>query len=298
MGKLKVLDLFSGIGGFSLGLERIGGFETIAFCEIEPFPRKVLQKHWPDVPIFEDVRTLHATDLPRAVDVICGGYPCQPFSLAGKRQGAEDDRHLWPEIDRLLREFSSTGKKPSWCVFENVAGHINMGLDSVLADLEGQGYTAWPLVIPACAVDAPHRRDRVWIVAHAENIGRVQSENVQELKDGAAAFRAGDFVPTRGITIDRCAEKRRDRFFIPNSTDTRVEGVRQREDGVCESGTMADATQQLLDRGGDTGEDGGHESANTRGNAPHANQQGLEERSRRGSRNTHPPPYRALSVAS
>jgi DNA (cytosine-5)-methyltransferase 1 len=148
---LRVLDLFSGIGGFSLGLERTGGFRTVAFCEIEPFPRKVLAKHWPDVPIFEDVRKLHAEDLPEPVDVICGGYPCQPFSIAGKRKGAEDDRHLWPEIARLLRELDAIRRKPAWCLFENVTGHVNLGLNQVLADLESQNYTAWPLIIPACA---------------------------------------------------------------------------------------------------------------------------------------------------
>ena len=162
--KLKVLDLFSGIGGFSLGLERTGGFETVAFCEIEPYPRKVLAKHWPDVPIYEDVKELtyerlEADGLGR-IDLICGGYPCQPFSTAGQRRGAEDDRHLWPEVKRLMATI-----RPTWGLFENVAGHISMGLDEVLSDLEVEGYTAWTVVIPACAVDAPHRRDRVWIVA-------------------------------------------------------------------------------------------------------------------------------------
>ena len=156
-----VLDLFSGIGGFSLGLERTGGFRTVAFCEIEEFPRKVLRKHWPDVPIFEDVRTLHASDLPEPVDVICGGYPCQPFSVAGKREGKEDDRHLWPEMLRLVRECG-----PAFVICENVAGHVSMGLDQVLSDLEGEGYSCRTFIIPACAVNAPHRRDRVWIVAY------------------------------------------------------------------------------------------------------------------------------------
>jgi len=161
MKKLRVLDLFSGIGGFSLGLERAGGFETVAFCEIEEFPRKVLKKHWPEVPIHRDIRKLSGADI-GTVDVICGGYPCQPFSTAGRRRGAEDDRHLWPEFNRLVDEL-----RPAWVIGENVAGHISMGLDSVLSDLEGQGYTARAFVIPACAVDAPHRRDRVWIVANS-----------------------------------------------------------------------------------------------------------------------------------
>lgn len=163
--KLRVLDLFSGIGGFSLGLERTGGFETVAFCEYEPFPRAVLAKHWPDVPCFPDVRTLKGTDIDGTVDVICGGYPCQPFSTAGQRRGKEDDRHLWPEFNRLVAEL-----RPTWVIGENVAGHISMGLDDVLSDLEGQGYACRSFVIPACAVDAPHRRDRVWTVAYSKKL--------------------------------------------------------------------------------------------------------------------------------
>lgn len=164
MTKLRVLDLFSGIGGFSLGLERTGGFETVAFCEIEEFPRRVLRKHWPEVPQFEDVRKLRGEDV-GAIDVICGGYPCQPFSTAGKRRGQKDDRHLWPEFSRLVAEL-----RPSWVIGENVAGHISMGLDDVLSDLEGQGYACRPFVIPACALGAHHRRDRTWVIAHSNNV--------------------------------------------------------------------------------------------------------------------------------
>lgn len=160
---LKVLDLFSGIGGFSLGLERTGGFKTVAFCEIEPFCRQVLKKHWPDVPIFDDVRTLKGSDV-GDIDVICGGYPCQPFSLAGKRLGAADDRHLWPEMLRLIRECN-----PSWVIAENVVGHVNMGLDSVLSNLEEEGYATRTFVIPACGVNAPHKRERLWIIGNKEH---------------------------------------------------------------------------------------------------------------------------------
>jgi DNA (cytosine-5)-methyltransferase 1 len=167
MRKLRVLDLFSGIGGFSLGLERTGGFETAAFCEYAEFPRKVLAKHWPDVPIYPDIRELTAERLDAdgitGIDIICGGYPCQPFSHAGKRLGAEDDRHLWPEMRRLVETL-----RPAWVIGENVAGHVSMGLDDVLSDLDGLGYAAQAFVIPACAVNAPHRRDRTWVVAYAE----------------------------------------------------------------------------------------------------------------------------------
>ena len=157
-GKLKVLDLFSGIGGFSLGLERTGGFETVAFCEYDEKPRKVLRKHWPEIPIYEDVRTLKHDG---SIDIICGGYPCQPFSLAGKREGKEDDRHLWPAMFDLIKKH-----RPAWVIGENVAGHITMGLDEVLTDLESEGYRTRTFVIPAVAVDAKHRRDRLWIVAN------------------------------------------------------------------------------------------------------------------------------------
>ena len=171
---MKVLDLFSGIGGFSIGLEK-AGFETVAFCEIEEYPKAVLRKHWPDTPIYNDVRELTGERL-RAdeifPDVIVGGYPCQPFSYSGVRRGAEDDRHLWPEVYRLIKEV-----RPAWGIFENVAGHITMGLDEVLSDLEAEGYAARPFVIPACGVDAPHRRDRVWIVA--KNVADTNSERLQ-----------------------------------------------------------------------------------------------------------------------
>ena len=164
---MKILDLFSGIGGFSLGLEA-AGFETAAFCEYDKEAQKVLRKNWPDVPIFSDVKTLTKQELQhngiQDIGLICGGYPCQPFSIAGQRRGAEDDRHLWPEMFRLIQEL-----RPTWVIGENVAGHINMGLDEVLTDLEAEGYTARTFVIPACAVDAHHRRDRVWTVAHANS---------------------------------------------------------------------------------------------------------------------------------
>ena len=160
---MRVLDLFSGIGGMSLGLEW-AGMTTAAFCEIEPFARAVLRKHWPLVPIYDDVRTLTADRLARdgvgRIDLVCGGYPCQPYSHAGKRGGTSDPRHLWPEMRRLVGEV-----RPAWVLAENVAGHISMGLDQVLADLEADGYAGRAIVVPACAVDAPHRRDRVWIVA-------------------------------------------------------------------------------------------------------------------------------------
>ena len=124
----------------------------------------MLAKHWPDVPIAEDVKEL-AKDAGRLVpdcDILTAGYPCQPFSQAGVRRGEKDDRHIWPEIFTIVQ-----AKRPAWCDFENVSGHISLGLDQVLSDLESKDYAVQPFVVPACAVDAPHRRDRVWIVANS-----------------------------------------------------------------------------------------------------------------------------------
>ena len=180
--KLKLLDLFSGIGGFSLGLERTGGFETVAFCEYDEKAQLVLKKHWPDVPIFKDVRDMNYEG---SIDVISGGYPCQPFSVAGKRKGKEDDRHLWPPMFDLVKKH-----RPTWVIGENVAGHINMGLDSVLADLESENYSCQSFIIPACGVNAPHRRDRVWIVAYSDSQGQSDG-SVDELRDNVENSRHG-----------------------------------------------------------------------------------------------------------
>jgi len=155
------IDLFSGIGGFALAC-RWAGIETIAFCEIEPYAQRVLRKNFPRIRIFEDVRQFPATEF-REPFLLTGGYPCQPFSQAGKRRGAEDDRHLWPSMFGIIRT-----SRPTWILAENVAGHVTLGLDQVLADLESEGYAVQPIIIPACAVDAPHRRDRVWIVGNAK----------------------------------------------------------------------------------------------------------------------------------
>ena len=162
---MRVLDLFSGIGGFSLGLEA-AGMTTVAFCERDPYGTKILNKHWPDVPVHSDVRQLDGTKFSGSIDVVCGGFPCQPFSVAGKQRGKEDDRHLWPEMLRVIRE-----SKPRWVIGENVSGFVRMALDDVSLDLENEGYTVRTFVLPACAADARHRRDRVFIVAHATDKG-------------------------------------------------------------------------------------------------------------------------------
>ena len=192
---MRVLDLFSGIGGFSLGLER-AGMKTVAFCEIDPFCQKVLRKHWPDVPIYDDIKDVVNVK----ADVVVGGYPCQPFSEAGKREGENDSRHLWPEMLRIIRE-----TRPSWAIAENVVGHVTLGLDQVLHDLEGEGYTARPLVIPACAVDAPHLRARVWILAYTESQRCHNGDDSQNVRQ---ADRTGNTSTDKGGLI-RGLEARR-----------------------------------------------------------------------------------------
>jgi DNA (cytosine-5)-methyltransferase 1 len=185
---MKVLDLFSGIGGFSLGLER-AGMRTVAFCEIESFPRKVLAKHWPNVPIYDDVRTLTAERLAAdgiAIDVICGGFPCQDISFAGNGAGLAGERSgLWREYARLISEI-----RPRYVIVENVAALLSRGLGDVLRDLAALGYDAEWHCIPASRVGARHRRDRAWIVAYAER-RRLQGGDVECARTAtvvAAAF--------------------------------------------------------------------------------------------------------------
>jgi DNA (cytosine-5)-methyltransferase 1 len=165
---LPLLDLFSGIGGFSLGLERSGGFKTVAFAECEPFCQKVLAKHWPGVPIYDDVREITAARLAAdgitGVRAICGGFPCQDISSAGKGAGIDGERSgLWREYARIIGDF-----RPDYAIVENVRMLLNRGMHRVLGDLAAIGYDAEWHVIPASAVGAPHRRERVWIVAYPQ----------------------------------------------------------------------------------------------------------------------------------
>ncbi len=188
---IRILDICSGIGGFSLGLESTGGFDTVAFCEFDDFCCKVLNKHWPDVPIYKDLKEIgnEPERIIQDFDLICGGIPCQPFSVAGKKKGKEDDRHLWPYMYEIIKH-----KKPSWVIVENVGGFVNVALDDVCLDLEAQGYATQSFIIPACSVEAPHRRDRIWILGkNLENPGRAlrqgrieQGENADEVGQGDA----------------------------------------------------------------------------------------------------------------
>jgi len=169
-GKLRHGSLFSGIGGFELAAHLMG-WENVFHCEINPFGQKILKYHYPNSISYDDIKKTDFTVHRGQIDIITGGFPCQPYSQAGKRLGKEDDRHLWPQMLRVIREV-----QPRWVVGENVFGLINWNeglvFDEVQADLEAQGYKVQPYVLPAVAVNAPHRRDRVWFVAYSENNGR------------------------------------------------------------------------------------------------------------------------------
>lgn len=167
MEKIKILDLFSGIGGFSYAAEHlVGGFQTQAFCEIDPFCQKVLKKNFPNVPIYNDVRELKDdTTRLRGINIVCGGFPCQPFSNQSQtRKGTEDDRFLWGEMFEIAQKV-----RCDWIIGENVTGLIDMGCDQILSQLEDNGYTTRVFCIPATATGANHQRNRLWIVANSNS---------------------------------------------------------------------------------------------------------------------------------
>lgn len=166
---MKMLDLFSGIGGFSLAASW-AGIKTVAFCEIDPFCQKVLRKYWPDVPIYSDIRDLRGSEI-GTVDIVSGGFPCQPFSTPGKRKGKQDERYLWPEMLRVIKE-----TKPSWIVGENVIGLDNGTLDEILSDLESLGYETAAFEIPACVFGANHERYRIFIVGYSDSKPKLQAD--------------------------------------------------------------------------------------------------------------------------
>lgn len=207
MQKLNVLDVFSGIGGFSLGLERAGGFVTVAFCECEPYAVQVLNKHWPDVPVFPDVRSLRLADIENAglphPDVICGGFPCQDISVAGKGDGLSGKRSsLWFDYLRLIDEI-----RPAFVVTENVAALRFRGLETMLRGLAQIGYDAEWHCIPASAVGAHHLRDRAWIIAYPAAKG-------EPLAGAAIAANRGDGEQLQMADTDREGPQRWDQGVL------------------------------------------------------------------------------------
>jgi DNA (cytosine-5)-methyltransferase 1 len=182
MNKLKLLDLFSGIGGFSYGLEQTQGFKTIAFCEKDAFCQKVLQKHWNNIKIYDDIRHIKGSEI--KADIVTGGFPCQPFSVAGKKRGTDDDRYLWDETIRVVAE-----TKPKWFIGENVDGLVNISegkvLQQIQKDLEAESFQVQCLVIPASGIGAWHQRKRVWIIGYSEHNGSL-SNSISKLSNGCS----------------------------------------------------------------------------------------------------------------
>ena len=188
-----VIDLFSGIGGFALGLESTGYFKTVQFVENETWCQKILNKNFPEVPIHDDVKTFKGY----GADVVVGGFPCQPFSVAGKGKATQDDRHLWPDMFRVIKE-----TKPTWVIGENVRNIVSisdgMVLEQVYLDLESEGYEVQSFIIPASAVNAPHQRYRTWIVAYTDHRNHNKKKEIRT-RGNAINFSSADVADTKSI---------------------------------------------------------------------------------------------------
>jgi len=244
--KLKLLDLFSGIGGFSLGLESTGFFETIGFVEKDKFCQKVLKKHWNNINIEKDIRNVKGEKY--AADIITGGFPCQPFSVAGKRKSTADDRYLWDEMLRVIREV-----KPRWVIGENVEGIVNinegMVLRQVLNDLENEGFQSQCIIIPASGVGAWHQRKRIWIVAcnisYSHNNGSYRSQgnatkqSSNEQKDRLSFGDDKDVSNSNVKGLERhrdeyeLREVKQEKNFIWSSNDGTKESWWQTQSRIC-----------------------------------------------------------------
>ena len=225
---LRHLDLFSGLGGFSLGLEATGGFETVAFCDIEKFSRKVLKKHWPNVKQYKDIKELTyeqiKEDTLAPIDIVTGGYPCQPFSIAGSQRGEKDTRHLWPDMFRIVKEC-----KPTWVIGENVSGHIKLGLDTVLQDLESEGYSVRAFSISASSIGANHQRERVWIIAHSnmENT-RQHGRRIESTWDTESIGPRTSEETERSPNSDKVNGSSERASLVGESSDTNSQGLQGR----------------------------------------------------------------------
>ena len=252
--QLKILDLFSGIGGFSIGLERTGQFKTVAFCEIDKFCTLLLQKHWKGVKIYNDVKEIKKERLEadgiESPDIITGGFPCQPFSVAGKQKGTSDDRHLWPEMFRIIKEFT-----PRWVVGENVKGITNiqdgMVFETVCTDLEGAGYEVRTFNIPAAGVGAPHRRERIWIVANRKesmvNTDDVRLEQHNTAKEETSWWRTSTtFEPTSDVvnTISNDEGRKISRSY---EEERRIQEEHRQDDSTSRKSSRTSSVRQTND---------------------------------------------------
>ena len=259
--KLKILDLFSGIGGFSIGLERTGNFETVAFCEIDKFCTLLLQKHWKGVKIYNDVKEITKERLEadgvQLPDIITGGFPCQPFSVAGKQKGTSDDRHLWPQMFRIIRELT-----PRWIIGENVRGIVNIQdgvvFEAVCTDLEGEGYEVRPFNIPAAGVGAPHRRERIWIIANRKesmvNPDDVRLEQYSTTKEKASWWRTSTtFEPTGSMENARRTLRPGTELREKNEDETGKEDAHQHQRSGSPSESDVADTQGERTRENDEG---------------------------------------------
>lgn len=210
-------SLFSGIGGFDLAAEW-AGWTNIFLCEKETFCQRVLNYYWPTAELIPNITNYDFAKYANRISVLTGGFPCQPFSLAGERKGTNDDRYLWPEMLRAIREIA-----PKWVVGENVYGLVNwdrgLVFQQVQLDLEAEGYTVQPYILPACSKDAPHRRDRVWFIAHTNNTGqgrKITGRNEQTVNVGTPRFNALEYVTNTlnsGLQGDKRGESFKERFW-------------------------------------------------------------------------------------
>ena len=244
---LNVLDLFSGIGGFSVGLEATGKFKTIGFCEQDKFCQRVLRKHWKDIPIYEDIKKLNAKKI--KADVVVGGFPCQSISLAGKQKGKNDDRFLFPEMFRIIKEV-----KPKWIIAENVQNLISISngqiLQGILNDLESENYEVQTFSISAQSQGAWHKRQRVWIVANT---------------NPRLSIRENEQIQTRGNTINSSSKD------VSNSKKLRFRGRSSEE---CR--TQQWEFQQKEQKGSEVWSEVERRNSQNRKDVPNSNKQGLE----------------------
>lgn len=243
-------SLFAGIGGFDIGLER-AGMTCKWQVEIDDFATRVLERHWPHVQRFRDVRQCGGRNLP-AVDLICGGFPCQPFSVAGKRRGTDDDRNLWPEMRRVVAEL-----RPAWVVAENVPGIAGLYLDTVLSDLEGLGYEVGTVEVPACAFGAPHIRQRLLIIANAAPVFGIAIERHES--DGLLSTDDPDADGGRLQVVTK-----RDGQSKEHSTDRDTQQLYA--DGLCDALADPNRSRSVVSRSiGEQAQDAGSEPSSDGG---------------------------------